>query len=409
MGNLIAASGYSNGKAYVRVFFLVLLQFFLYQGFAQMNVVLVRVIGKAKCGYNTDLCYSLERGSEKLDDLTALARKRVPCNSAILLNDVGAGVKNFVVVESSFIYPDTDCKGLVYSLGTGNTREEAMQDAVKKLKGNNYSWRSSFPVRVVREEAVTPGGGYDKSITSYGSAGTKVNTSSYASSKNSTPKNTTTPKNSTATPASKPSKKNPLGDPPTVRHNTSLPYEGFDPYTKELFHKLQLAVDARKADDIYSLVKELKEVYLQGYPDLAGQLSNDLDVLLSEFDRQMNAEYGSYSALPEPAPTPTPSPKNTTKSSSQNAKGWQIIREYQQLLNAFIDACNSRNEDGMTRVAQSLQEWAMTHENDFQAFTKEQSDAIEKCMDYFTDMILNGSASNGTRHNHVDFIGADRR
>jgi hypothetical protein len=363
-----------------------------------MNVVMVRGIGKTCNGFNTDLCYALERGSANINEYTVLARKRVACNASLLLHSSGEGVKNFVVVESSFIYPNTKCKGLVYALGTGNTREEAMKNAVDNLVGNNLSWRDNYPVRVVREEESTPGRGYDNSITSYGSSGTKVNASSAKSSS----KNTSGSSSSSAN-AKKAKSKNPLGDPPVVRHNTSLPYEGFDPYTKELFHKLQLAVDARKADDIYSLVKELKEVYQQGYPDLAGQLSNDLDVLLSEFDRQMNAEYGSYSALPEPAPSL--SSNTPSKSSSQNPKGWQVIREYQQLLNAFIDACNSRNEDGMTRVAQSLQEWVMTHESDFGAFTKEQSEAIEKCMDYFTDMILNGSASNCTRHNHVDFIG----
>jgi len=134
---------------------------------AQINVVLVRVVGKASCGgYNTDLCYSIERGSAPISEQTKLARSRVPCNAAILLNDVGVGIRNYVVVESVFTYPDTDCKGLVYALGTGNTREEAKENAIKGLASNNWSWRENFPVRVVREEAVTPGGAYDKSITS---------------------------------------------------------------------------------------------------------------------------------------------------------------------------------------------------------------------------------------------------
>jgi hypothetical protein len=121
---------------------------------AQSNVYFLRSIGKNGCGDKSDECYSYAYGSKPTYSLKEDAKSRLNCSQAKLDYAMATGVKYFVILSSSFSYPDSKCTGTVYSFGAGNNRDEAVKNALSGLSANNWSWKESYGYKVQVEKSL---------------------------------------------------------------------------------------------------------------------------------------------------------------------------------------------------------------------------------------------------------------
>ncbi len=127
----------------------------------QVNVVLLRGMGKTSCGESTDLCWSLSKGTQLIGTLQQNAETNLSCHYDFTLSSVAVSVTHWVAISSTFRYEYSECSATVYALGTGSSREEALNKALIEIGSNNFSWRSTYPYQIIRDESVTAGGQFD--------------------------------------------------------------------------------------------------------------------------------------------------------------------------------------------------------------------------------------------------------
>lgn len=329
---------------------------------AQVNVVLLRGMGKTSCGESTDLCWSLSKGTQLIGTLQQNAATNLNCHYDFTLSSVAVSVTHWIVISSTFHYEYSECSGTVYALGTGGSREEALNKALTEIGSNNFSWRSTYPYQIILDESITAGGQYDNGHNHNQANNHNANNNSS----------------------------------PSAQLNS-------------LISQLQQQVTAGNTSASQHTQNLIFDLVTNNFPDRMDEIIGRISSILEGHGDNHYNEPVANTNPPQSNAYNSNTSENPNYQEQDYPEGWTYLQEYQQLLNQLINLYNNILAGGdptaMLNLSDKLQKWTINHQNIFGRFNQAQLKAWEKMLAYFSDMLTKSAEAGINRLENINYIG----